>query len=220
MKRVSADLGPADVWLRQMVLAQARDGNLRATWRHELSLSKVMVGSEVVPESIHTAVKKIRQMPYAAWEPDHAPDWRTALDAWYTDSREVLTQSYRENSRRLTATMEKADRVCSEVVQSWVPNDESTLPGRLLTFVVSMDDIADQERNHLEQNFAQTRDWITASYLAGLTAGGQNVDWVAWFKTRVARWPLDDQGTRRAETELNHPTFREKMERLPTYWMP
>jgi len=157
-------------------------------------------------------------MPYAAWEPEHAPDWHRALDAWYVDSRGLLTQSYADNTRRLIANISDCDRFVSTGVRSRGSTGESLFV-RLLTSAVSTEDFADQARNLLEQIHIHARDRLTASYLAGLAAGGQDIDWIEWFKTRIARWPPDQPGTRRAKTEFNHPAFREKLERLPTYWI-
>jgi hypothetical protein len=207
------------IWLRLRVLEQARDGGLSPTWRDDLPPSNLALGSGAVVEAVEMAVKEIRQMPYAAWEPEHAPDWRTALDAWYIDSRGLLTHSYAGNSHRLTANMFTNDDVVSYGVRSRAPTDESASVVRLLTCAMSIDETADQARNRLGQSYTQTRDWLTAAYLAGLAAGGQDTDWIEWFKTRVAQWPPDEPATRGAKTELNHPAFREKLERLPTYWI-
>jgi hypothetical protein len=219
MNGVSICFDSVLIWLHLRVLEQARDGSLSPTWRDDLPPSNVARGSGAVVEAVEMAVKEIRQMPYAAWEPEHAPDWRTALDAWYIDSRGLLTHSYAGNAHRLIASMFTNDDVVSHGVRSRPPTDEPTSLVRLLTSAMSIDDTADQARNRLGQRYTQTRDWLTASYLAGLAAGGQDTDWIDWFKTRVSRWPPDEPGTRRAKTELNRPTFREKLERLPTYWM-
>jgi hypothetical protein len=219
MNGVSICFDSVRIWLRLRLLEQARDGSLSTTWRDDLPRSNVALGSGAVVEAFENAVKEIRQMPYAAWEPEHAPDWRTALDVWYIDSRGLLTHSYAGNTHRLTANMFTNDDVVSHGVRSRAPADESTSVVRLLTSAMSIDDTADQARNRLGQRYTQTRDWLTAAYLAGLAAGGQDTDWIEWFKTRVAQWPPDEPATRRAKTELNHPTFREKLERLPTYWI-
>jgi hypothetical protein len=216
---VSICFNYADFWLRQMTLERARDGSLSPTWRDELPLSNASLPPGASIEGFEMAVDKIRQMPYPAWEPGHAPDWQTALGAWYIDSRSLLTQSDTVNAHRLTAAMVTADDVLSHDVGYPGPNGESRLLSHLSTSLGSIDETSDFARHLLEQSYVQTRDLLTASYLAGLAAGGREVDWVQWLKARVAHWSPDEPGTRRAITEFNHPTFREQLERLPKYWI-
>jgi len=37
--------------------------------------------------------------------------------------------------------------------------------------------------------YVATRDELGASYRAGLRAGGDDVDWVGWYRDHIGRWP-------------------------------
>ncbi len=65
--------------------------------------------------------------------------------------------------------------------------------------------------------YAMDRDLLTASYRAGLTAGGLPNDWYKWLIKRVKHWP--DANRRDGQlAEMEEPGYREKLQQLPSYW--
>lgn len=146
MAAVSISFDYADVWLRQVALERAREGSLDPTWRDRLPLFNVSLPPGAPSEGFEMAIEKIRRMPYAAWEPDHAPDWLTALGVWYIDSRSLLTQSYTANMHQLAATMVTANHILSHDLQHPACDDQSTLLSHLLASEVSINEKADSAR--------------------------------------------------------------------------
>lgn len=61
-------------------------------------------------------------------------------------------------------------------------------------------------------------DLMTASYRAGLAAGGLDVDWFDWLIERVHGWP--DRKLRDSQLDLMtmDPDYRAATQRLPDYW--
>jgi hypothetical protein len=66
--------------------------------------------------------------------------------------------------------------------------------------------------------YVAARDELGASYRAGLRAGGDDVDWLSWYRDYISRWPL---GVMRdaATARLELPDIRRQMETLPDYWL-
>ncbi|SIJ04871.1 Uncharacterised protein [Mycobacteroides abscessus subsp. abscessus] len=61
-------------------------------------------------------------------------------------------------------------------------------------------------------------DLATASYRAGMAAGGLDMDWYDWLLERVNHWP--DQVRRDYQLDLMtlEPNYRATVESLPAYW--
>lgn len=212
-------LNAVSLALLDKALEQARSGRLTPTWRDELQPPATgMPAGAVFNDAGKLAVEEVRQMPYAAWEPGHSPGWREALEAWYIDSRSVLTQGYTNTTRQMAATISSLDKVVSQSVRRAGTGGSESVD-MMLASMASSEDAADRLRVSHACLYIQARDRLTASYLAGLVAGGDDVDWIGWFKQRVARWPSEAAaGTRRAQIELGGPIFSQLMQRLPTYW--
>lgn len=62
------------------------------------------------------------------------------------------------------------------------------------------------------------RDLATASYRAGLAAGGLAVEWFDWLVDRVRRWPDKQRRDDQLDLMTLEPGYRESMQRLPGYW--
>ncbi|MFA4085375.1 hypothetical protein ONA92_27140 [Mycobacteroides salmoniphilum] len=205
-------------------LQAAREGRLSVHWREELAPPVGFPGPSAVREDAQKlAVEEIRQRPVAPWEPGHVPHWRTALGSWFADSRMALDQRFTVMTDRARAVRVSAGRMPAGRVRviPGGPVDSGSLAGFLADQVTALDGQADELRESMSSTYIQERDRLTMSYLAGLAAGGEDVDWKGWFLDRVAAWPAAAAGgKRRAEIELNSgtSTFAKLVQRLPSYW--
>lgn len=203
------------------ILGRARNGTLTVTWRDEVCLpigAGGHTGGAVYSDAEQLALHAIREMPSAAWEPGRGLGWREALSAWYVDSRNVAMQRYSGATRQLLDREELAVKSLAGIlrVRSVAPGGQQLWDRVVLDNNAEMND----RSRILQANlFIQARDRLTASYLAGLAAGGDDVDWQAWFTKRVSTWPADSPATRRARVELAGPSFCTSMQRLPQYWI-
>lgn len=205
-------------------LREAREGRLSVNWRDELAPPVVFPGPSAVREDAQKlAVEEIRQRPVAPWEPGHVPHWRTALGSWFADARMALDQRFTVMTDRARQIRVSAGRMPAGRVRliPGGPLDVGSLAGFLTDEVTQLDAQADQLRASMSSTYIQERDRLTMSYLAGLAAGGEEVDWRGWFLDRVAAWPAEAAGgKRRAELELSSATstFASLTQRLPSYW--
>lgn len=204
------------------VLERARLGTLSVAWREELQLPGGVAHTEggIFGDAEVLVMNQIRERPYAAWEPGHARGWRDALMAWYVDSRTLVTQRY------VDVTRQHVDRLQLEMGLLFSGQRVSTLPGgegfwaRLGEQTRIKDQMSDRSCRMQADLFTQARDRLTASYMAGLAAGGDDVDWLSWFEEQVSHWSAEMPGTSRAKLELGNgrKSFHAWMQRLPEYW--
>lgn len=193
------------------LLRAARLGTLKPQWRETLSVDNWFYRNERPPEDpqIREAdemiINELRTMPPAAWEPFVAEgDWRRALQSWHQtaievhDSFEILRLDARRDRDDMTGSVELAD-------------DEATP----LTRNTSL-------RSSTDAFHARERDEIEALYLAGLAAGGDDVDWVSWYRNRIQK--LDDVSFSNVPSnteilqQLDNPDVQAAMQMLPDYW--
>ncbi|SIJ22243.1 Uncharacterised protein [Mycobacteroides abscessus subsp. abscessus] len=194
------------------VLNKARSGQLESDWRDRLTLPERRPGyEERYSDSDRVALQEIRELPIASWEPGVANTWRQALDAWFLAIREVVND--------LSLLREEMSR---ENRQGRHRNFRSSFgPDELATAAV--DTIIGNERifdagaySALEQGII-LRDRMTAWYKAGRAAGGDDVDWLAWFEERIGHWmtPTIADWER---ASLSRAEYRERLLSLPDYW--
>lgn len=189
------------------LLQAARRGTLKPQWRETLSVDNWLYRNERPPEDprIREAdemiINELRAMPPAAWEPFVAEgDWRRALQAWHQaatevhDSFEVL---------RLDARRDRDELDDHEAAPQHVNRTTSL-------------------RSSTDAVHARKRVEIEALYLAGLAAGGDDVDWISWYRNRIQI--LDDVSFSNvpSNTEILHqldsPDVQAAMQMLPDYW--
>jgi hypothetical protein len=72
------------------------------------------------------------------------------------------------------------------------------------------------DRNLLTARICEPDD-LGASYRAGLAAGGEEIDWVAWYLERTATWN-DESIAAAKRAQLERSTFRAGLEALPECW--
>lgn len=197
------------------LLRSARAGTLSPGWRQTLSVEKWLYRTERPPEDprIREAdemiIRELTSMMPKAWEPYVAEgDWCSALNAWHAAAVEVFDNFEvlrRDGRRERDAMDENALVAVDEAVASTLAAHRSGL------------------RSGTDAFYQQERDEIEARYLAGQAAGGVDVDWLGWFRTRVQRWPeLSARGVS-TPTEvlkrLEDPAVQASMEMLPDYWL-
>lgn len=201
------------------VLDAARMGSLAASWRDDLQLRQQQSGA--VSDAERLAVEEIRMLPVEPWEPGHATSWRQALNTWYAASRKHLADQTAAHMRIMADQVSSGHRIFTTALAvSRVTGDDRTLD-QLNGPLAAADQTGDRSRGTREELYIQARDRLTASYLAGLASQGEagDIDWMQWFKNRVASWTTNYVDTRRADIEINSTSFRSLMERLPQYWV-
>ncbi|TXH08420.1 MAG: hypothetical protein E6R04_10760 [Spirochaetes bacterium] len=66
--------------------------------------------------------------------------------------------------------------------------------------------------------WAMDQDLATASYRAGMVAGGLDVEWFDWLIDRVREWPDERRRGEQLDLMTLEPGYRDDMQKLPLYW--
>ena len=191
--------------LLKPILMKARTGMLNPKWRQDLSTTMIGGGSETsLEDSNQLAVHDFSTMDIQPWEPCAGSGWRTALDAWYAALLEV-----NDSRDRTERPMPGSDADAPEAV---VRFSETIARNPVLT------DFADRAA----EGRRRWRDWEGAWYYAGLAAGGLEVDWRGWYRSRIAAWTnglssLEGPSAIEELTSLEHGN-KDHMQSLPAYW--
>ena len=141
-----------------------------------------------------------------------AHDWRAALDDWYLTRRQLIDAATDHNDTSRRAMRAKLAHLRHTTL---------TTTGQLRNALLSTLDAGDttlDELAALHDMLARgERDYIGASYRAGLAAGGQPNDWVSWYRNRITCWP-NTIAAQRELAALQDPDYRAGLEALPDYW--
>ncbi|MGD9622176.1 MAG: hypothetical protein AB7G47_19310 [Mycolicibacterium sp.] len=203
-------------------LTKARVGQLSTMWRAELS--PATSPASAYQDLGALAVREIIEMPTAPWEPaGQARDWRDALDSWFSASRSVLTARFTDAMHQHGSLLSLNERSLGHLLAAAVPADFDD-PDRAST---AWDAIGGEHVQRLDNtrhmtitNYVQARDWLTASYLAGLSAGGLDApNWREWLRARAADWQGSALAVRRVEIETAS-VAAHYFDQLPAYWNP
>lgn len=190
------------------LLSKARFGGLDPDWRSNLqSFSAQYAAPGLHTDAESTAIAELQMLPFMPWEPNQAP-WRRSLDSWYAVAHKTLALDYTNHSQILLNSMRDADMVGPFA-------RTGTLAEKILDTVYTHDNRADEIRRTHEWTYIGQRTSLTGSYLAGLSAGGMDIDWQGWYSEQIAKWPQDHPMLGRFRSEINSRTY----ERLPKYWM-
>ena len=159
------------------------------------------------------AVDEVRELPPAAWEPNSEASWRDAVSAWYAAARGVIHEEYVMTAEiRLAGRSAREQSLATAFRLPHSPEREhliQTIHDTEMTY-------DNTDRALLATNICE-RDNLGASYRAGLAAGGEAIDWVAWYLERIAAWP-DPRMAAPARARLDDPTFCAEVQTLPAYW--
>ena len=194
--------------LRQ-ILALARNGALKPDWRDTLDTpQRSATAHRIYTDGDLLAIEDLRQMDYAAWEPGHASSWR---DATLHEDRALALQLQVTSTQDRDKTLASALRLRSQGVNAV---DELL---RLETAIDSTDVASDSAQRTSHDLYVVARDELGASYRAGLRAGGDDVDWLTWYRDHINRWPA---GTMKdiVTARLDSPDYQQHMQTLPDYW--
>lgn len=190
------------------ILKKAREGWLSINWRDELTpITTEMSISATLIEVDALAVADIQSLPAADWEPFQA-DWRAALESWYVAARTIVSENYINSFRGFFDQIADGDRL----ILSFARNGR--LAESITETVTPLDDKRDSNRANYEMMYVTDRTRLTASFLAGLAAGGLDIDWRSWYSSQIESWPDDNTYRLIANLALTNPDFG----RLPEYW--
>lgn len=210
------------------ILLNARSGALKDNWRDDYPPTGPRQNvAEVYTDAENLANLALYSMPTQPWEPRAQSPWRIALDGWYLDlldaQREItevindsFTHAEKTRVNSLRDTLEKFNNL---------PRG-STLSSDVIERFANASDLQRQVRTSTPfrdfnlscaQSAMISYDQASASYLAGRAAGGDDIDWIGWYRQRIANWPAPA-----AETELaglDQPDNVTAFQKLPDYWL-
>lgn len=189
-------------------LQAARLGHLAPNWRDNLRpISAQVGGPEYHVDAEATAVAELQNLPIMPWEP-HQADWRMALDCWYSAARKAAVEDY---ANKALESLEQLRR--SPMVEALIPGRK--LAESILTLVAPHDNRVNETRHLQDWLYVTETTSLTAAYMAGLAAGGEEIDWRSWYREQITAWPDGHMMRRRAEAEIQHGRY----EFLPEYWV-
>jgi hypothetical protein len=200
------------------VLRQARAGTLAPTWR--IDMARRDTGQDqLTGRALDRVAQAITTMSPQDWEPGIAPHWRRAIDAWYSAAQELLAGRFADyldehaHVLRSTATGLKPLMPDVDPQQPEGNNPWAVVAGRFQL-------IRDDELHFATIHYMNDRDWLTASYIAGLTAGGvPGLDWRAWLSERAAHRNFDKSFANQVHAETKKRLGRHPLDLpLPGYW--
>ena len=175
------------------VLRWARSGELPANWRdllpaYHARCAAIGGGEPDLRDDIDGLVlHEFTTLPPQPCEP-HASggNWRTALDAWYRDSLALHDRTY-EQAEELSASEPQPFRLpdtpMPDAYEPHIVYDDMMEDLRAQRVLRDADLAAAGAINH-----DRGRDRLEAWYRAGLTAGGDNQDWIGWYRDRISTW--------------------------------
>jgi hypothetical protein len=199
-------------------LKQARDGSLAPTWRIDLPRS-VTGQDELTARALGRVAQSIATMPPLDWEPGVAPHWRQALDAWYSAAQELHAGRFAdylyEHAQVLRSTATGLGPLMADVDPQHPEYDN---PWAVVAGKFQL--IRDDELYFATTRYVNERDWLTASYVAGLTAGGvTGLDWRAWLAERAAHRYFDKHFANEVHAQTKMHRGKHPLDLpLPGYW--
>lgn len=195
-------------WARYVLLKpklmDARTGDLDPHWRHSLSPALFGAMDEARERSTELALHELSTMGVQPWEPHTGSGWRVSLDAWHAALAEV--NDTRERTEQL---MPGADADAPEVVREF-------------TEAIAQNPVLSSFAERVAEGRRRWRDWEGSWYRAGLAAGGLDVDWRGWYRSRISTWTMGLSSVEGPSaigelTALEHGD-KDHMQSLPAYW--
>lgn len=186
------------------ILSRARLGTLDPNWRTHLLTYFPAARSDATKAGATLVQLEATELPVQPWEPYAARgDWREALDAWYSATLALETECEAAHAERPRP-----------------PADDSGGVDWLSGAAAGQQQQSDADR-YMRESQQRIRDGLGASYRAGLAAGGVEIDWVTWYRERVATW--DDLGREELRADYrrhqaDEQGWRDYLQQLPDYW--
>ena len=203
--------GFARYMLLRPILMDARSGSLHPNWREHLTLDALGYPPEArLADSNKLALLEIATMGVQAWEtqpytgPFTGLGWRVALDSWYAAVLEL--EDCHDRTRRPLGGGADAPPEMKRLIAS-----------------LTRSPVVAEQNARLAEGRRRWRDWTGCWYHAGLAAGGLNVDWRGWYRSRIATWTSGDsalEGPSAAGELAKLDSGRlDHFETLPAYWL-
>ena len=193
------------------VLDLARRGKLEPNWRDTIASSQRHQSPHMYSDGEELALHEMRNLDPVPWEPGAGVGWRAALEAWYVAICDAYDQTDRLHADGSAQTCESLSH--SQNMRKLLGAGDAAGEQRVAALIQR---IQESERGRILGMRLQ-RAYLEAWYRAGLAAGGDESDWIGWFRTQIEE--ADDPQMRQAWlTRLDDPTTRPEMESLPDYW--
>ncbi len=190
------------------LLRYARFGKLDPDWRSNLRPTSAQFNASGLHVSAETAaIAELQMLPLMPWEPNQGT-WQRSLDSWYAVAHKTLTLDYVNNAQIILDGMSSGGMAGAYAVSG-------VLPEKIIEHVVTHDNQGDKTRSSREWIYIGERTSLTGSYLAGLAAGGLDIDWRGWCRDQLENWPEDQPMRARLQSEIDTAVY----ERIPQYWM-
>ncbi len=123
-------------------------------------------------------------------------------------ARTIVSENYINTIRDFLDQIIDGDRLVAIFAR------EGRLVEEITEGIAPLDVRRDSNRTNYEMMYVVDRTRLTASYLAGLAAGGLDIDWRSWYSSQIESWPDDRSYKLSARLTLTNPDFG----RLPEYW--
>lgn len=171
------------------VLRWARSGELPADWRDHLpgyhARIAAIAGEQLRDDIDGLVLHEFTTLPTQPWEPyATGGDWRTALDAWYRDSLALHDRAHQQDDELNASKPQPFRRPDTPMPDAYDPSP-----------TIVYDDYDDWRAQRVLRdadwamakaiNHDRGRDRLEAWYRAGLTAGGDDQDWIGWYRDRI-----------------------------------
>ncbi|UQX13522.1 hypothetical protein [Candidatus Mycobacterium methanotrophicum] len=174
--------------LLRLHLLSARDGTLTGTWRDELTKTANPPGGSRPNDSLPDEHRQAHANAIQDLAATPPADWEPDQGVGWRQSLEAWFDAIKQCFTDIEHTEQQLRAQTGITIAAHIVN-------------TSID-----------------QDLATASYRAGLAAGGLDVDWYDWLIDRVGNWT----DTRRRDYQLDlmtlEPNYRDTVQQLPTYW--
>jgi len=216
----------ASTWMLRRVLDKARTGRLSPQWREEETATLNPPPGQALSDAHRILIQEIAELEPAPWEPGRAATWREALNAWFVASLLIEATQFANSMNLTVRQVASFTRMLPTQVRTLQPADIRIPAPAGDTNAWSF--IAGEHQHSLDNAVRDTgsgyicaRDWLSASYLAGLAAGGTpGPDWRDWLTARSEQWVDCPDAVQRVKAELMSPAGTHTLENLPQYWLP
>lgn len=189
------------------LLQMARMGRLDPDWRSNMQSKTAQFNATGLhADAETTAISELQMLAPMPWEPNQST-WRHSLDSWYAVSIKTHTLDY-VNTVQLDLNGLSAGDLAGVFAFTGV------LAEKIFDDLLPHYELGDNTRRNRERTYVGVRMSLTGSYLAGLAAGGMDIDWRGWYRGQIAKLPDDHPMIGRLQSEISSGFY----EQIPQYW--